>query len=183
MRGSLATVGRWMPWCHPEYSIRDSREWVAACQTQWVDGQAFEFGIFDPDSTEVWGGVGINQINRSYNSGNLGFWVRVAACHAGGIPACGHGQRAPNPGSIVFSMRRENPMFKIEVEDGHGLWSDVRGADGAILTFAEEDDARAKLAELFPVIVQMEKFTGGKRTRVIRILKDEDDWPKRPPAK
>jgi hypothetical protein len=26
-------------------------------------------------------------------------------------------------------------MFKIEVEDGHGLWSDVRGADGAILTF------------------------------------------------
>jgi len=47
----------------------------------------------------------------------------------------------------------------------------VRGADGAILTFEKEDDARAKLAELFPVIVQMEKYTGGKRTRVIRILK------------
>jgi hypothetical protein len=74
-------------------------------------------------------------------------------------------------------------MFKIEVEDGHGLWSDVRGTDGAILTFEKEDDARAKLAELFPVIVQMEKYTGGKRTRVIRILKDEDDWPKKPPAR
>jgi hypothetical protein len=71
-------------------------------------------------------------------------------------------------------------MFKIEVEDGHGLWSDVRGADGAFLTFEKEGDARAKLAELFPVIVQMEKYTGGKRTRVIRILKDEDDWPKKP---
>jgi hypothetical protein len=29
----------------------------------------------------------------------------------------------------------------------------------------------------------MEKYGGGKRTRVIRILKDdEDDWPKKAPA-
>ena len=70
-------------------------------------------------------------------------------------------------------------MFKIEVEDGHGIWTDVRGADGSILTFEREDEARAKLAELFPVLVQMEKYAGGKRTRVIRILEDEDDWPKR----
>jgi len=72
-------------------------------------------------------------------------------------------------------------MFKIEVEDGRGRWSDVRGADGAILTFEKEADARAKLAELFPVLVQMEKYAGGKRTRVIRILEDEDDWPQRTP--
>jgi hypothetical protein len=71
-------------------------------------------------------------------------------------------------------------MFKIEVEDGRGLWSDVRGADGEILTFEKEDEARAKLAELFPVLVQMEKYTGGKRTRVIRIYGDDDDWPQRP---
>jgi hypothetical protein len=70
-------------------------------------------------------------------------------------------------------------MFKIEVEDGRGRWSDVRGADGAILTFEKESDARAKLAELFPVLVQMEKYAGGKRTRVIRILEDDDDWPQR----
>ncbi len=44
-----------------------------------------------------------------------------------------------------------------------------------------EDEARAKLAELFPVLVQMEKYAGGKRTRVIRILEDDDDWPQRPP--
>ena len=72
-------------------------------------------------------------------------------------------------------------MFKIEVEDGHGIWTDVRADDGKILTFEREDDARAKLAELFPVLVKMEKYAGGKRTRVIRILEDEDDWPKRTP--
>jgi hypothetical protein len=71
-------------------------------------------------------------------------------------------------------------MFKIEVEDGNGRWSDVRGDDGKVLIFESEDAARAALAERFPVLVQMEKYAGGKRTRVIRILKDEDDWPKRP---
>ena len=73
-------------------------------------------------------------------------------------------------------------MYKIEVEDGKGLWSDIRGDDGNVLTFDSEDVARAALAERYPVLVQMEKYAGGKRTRVIRILEDDDDWPKRPGA-
>jgi hypothetical protein len=67
-------------------------------------------------------------------------------------------------------------MFKIEVEDGTGIWSDVRGADGAILTFDNEGDARAKLAELVPVVVQMEKYGGGKRTRVVRVFRTDKEW-------
>ena len=70
--------------------------------------------------------------------------------------------------------------YKIEVEAGNGIWSDVRGPDGAVLTFDSESGARAKLAELYPIEVQMERYAGAKRTRVIRILKDEDDWPMRP---
>ena len=72
--------------------------------------------------------------------------------------------------------------FKIEFESGNGIWSDVRGADGAVLTFDSESEARARLAELYPIEVQMERYGGGKRTRVIRILGDEDDWPARPRA-
>jgi hypothetical protein len=70
-------------------------------------------------------------------------------------------------------------MFKIEVQDNKGRWSDVYGDDGKLLLYEKEDEARAALATRFPILVQMEKFAGGKRTRVIRILKDEDDWPKR----
>jgi hypothetical protein len=70
-------------------------------------------------------------------------------------------------------------MFKIEVEDDKGIWSDVFDDAGKLLTFAKEDDARAALAQRFPILVQMEKYAGGKRTRVIRILEDEDDWPKK----
>jgi hypothetical protein len=67
-------------------------------------------------------------------------------------------------------------QFKIEVQDDAGIWSDVRGADGKVLVFNDEGAARAVLAERFPVLVQMEKYAGGKRTRVIRILGDEDHW-------
>jgi hypothetical protein len=67
-------------------------------------------------------------------------------------------------------------MFKMEIEDGHGLWSDVRGADGTILTFEQEADARAKLAELYPVLVQMEKYGGSKRARVVRVFRSDEEW-------
>ena len=66
-------------------------------------------------------------------------------------------------------------IFKIETEDDRGLWTDVRGDDGKVLTFDSEDSARAALRERFPVLVQMEKYAGGKRTRVIRIIEDDDD--------
>ncbi len=67
-------------------------------------------------------------------------------------------------------------MFKIEVEDSTGIWSDVRGADGAVLTFEKEDGARARLRALYPVVVQMEKFGGGKRTRVVRVFRTDKEW-------
>jgi hypothetical protein len=60
--------------------------------------------------------------------------------------------------------------FKIEVMADNGLWHDVRGADGNVLVFDDEAVARAKLAELYPVLVQMERYAGGKR-----------DWPARAP--
>jgi hypothetical protein len=72
-------------------------------------------------------------------------------------------------------------MFKIEVEDDKGIWTDVRDDAGRVLTYETEAEARAALRARFPVLVQMEKYGDRKRTRVIRILTDDDDdWPKRP---
>jgi ribosomal-protein-serine acetyltransferase len=83
VRESLDTVGRWMPWCHPGYAIRDSEAWTAECPQHWADGLAYEFAILDPDCREVWGGVGINQINRVNTFGNLGYWVRSSRVRRG----------------------------------------------------------------------------------------------------
>ena len=65
--------------------------------------------------------------------------------------------------------------YKIEVQDERGLWHDVRSDDGQVLTFDSEDAARDALAQRFPVKVQMEKYAGGKRTRVIRVIEDEEE--------
>ena len=68
-------------------------------------------------------------------------------------------------------------MYKIQVQDDDNdasVWHDVKGADGHALTFSDEGQARAKLEELYPVLVKMERYAGPKRTRVIKILTDED---------
>ena len=73
-------------------------------------------------------------------------------------------------------------MFKLQVQDDEDdarVWHDVKGANGELLKFEKESDARAKLVELFPVLVNMENYTGPKRTRVINIITDEDNWPKK----
>ena len=70
-------------------------------------------------------------------------------------------------------------MFKIEYEDDKGIWHAAFGEDGKLLTFEKEDEARAALAQRYAILFQMEKYGGGKRTRVIRILEDDDDWPKK----
>jgi hypothetical protein len=69
-------------------------------------------------------------------------------------------------------------MFKMQVQDNPNdphTWHDVTGVDGKPLTFEKEADARAELASLFPVQVQMQKYVGPKTTRVIAILEDEED--------
>ncbi len=66
----------------------------------------------------------------------------------------------------------EQVMFKIEVQEENGLWHDVRGSDGKPLTFTTKPEAQAMLAEMFPVLVKMEQYAGGKRTRVIAVIED-----------
>ena len=74
------------------------------------------------------------------------------------------------------------PKFKMQVQDDDNdarVWHDVKDASGKLIVFDKEADARNKLTELFPVLVKMEQFAGPKRTRVINIIVDEDDWPKK----
>ena len=73
---STATVGRWMSWCNPGYSLHDATAWFERSAKAWATDGDREFGIFDAASREVLGCVGINQINRLNNFANMGYWVR-----------------------------------------------------------------------------------------------------------
>jgi hypothetical protein len=70
-------------------------------------------------------------------------------------------------------------MFKLQVQEDDNdpqAWHDVNGPDGKPLTFEKESEARAKLEQLFPILVKMERYAAdSKRTRVISVLKDDDE--------
>ena len=72
---SLATVGRWMPWCHPERTEAEGLEWYRTCEENWRSGAEYEFSAFT-QSGEYLGAGGLNQFNRVHNFANLGYWVR-----------------------------------------------------------------------------------------------------------
>ena len=82
-RESIDTVGPWMSWCNADYSITDSDTWIALCQKNWQSGTDRDFGIFDADSGDLLGCIGINQINSVHNFGNLGYWVRAGRVNTG----------------------------------------------------------------------------------------------------
>jgi hypothetical protein len=75
------------------------------------------------------------------------------------------------------------PKYKLQVQEDetdHRLWHDVRSPEGRLYVFDKEDEARAKLEELFPVLFKLEQFAAGpKRTRVIAIIRadEEEDEP------
>jgi hypothetical protein len=71
-----------------------------------------------------------------------------------------------NPTSIA--------VFKIQVDEAdNGVWHNVLGADGKLLTFASSVEAHQKLEQLFPVLTKTEKYVGPKRTRVIAIIDND----------
>ena len=79
-------------------------------------------------------------------------------------------------------------MFKLQVQDDDNdarVWHDVRSADGRLLTFDNEAEARAKLEELYPVLVKLERYSAGsKRTLpspVSSPVLPTRKWPRRDP--
>jgi hypothetical protein len=73
-------------------------------------------------------------------------------------------------------------VFKLQVQEDEKderIWHDVSGPDGKVLLFTDENEARRRLEELYPVLFGLEKYSAGpKRTRVIRVYghnEEEED--------
>ena len=62
-------------------------------------------------------------------------------------------------------------VFKLQVQDDDAhpeKWRDVLDETGGVMIFTNEDEARKRLEELFPILFKLEKFAAGpKRTRVV----------------
>lgn len=65
----------WMPWCHSNYNIEETKEWVKFQQVAWQDKLEYSFAIVDNINNKMVGGCGLNQMNWIHKIGNLGYWV------------------------------------------------------------------------------------------------------------
>jgi ribosomal-protein-serine acetyltransferase len=81
-RESLAELQPWMPWCHPRYSIEESRSWLEVQVPAFQQGTSFEFAVISADGRYL-GGCGLNQIDQANSRANLGYWVRSSATGRG----------------------------------------------------------------------------------------------------
>ncbi|MEW9623325.1 GNAT family N-acetyltransferase [Rhodanobacter geophilus] len=78
VRESVASVGRWLPWCNADYGLQRAEAWAAQCRDDWRTGQQFAFAVRDAASGGLLGGCGLNQFNAMHRSANLGYWVRAS---------------------------------------------------------------------------------------------------------
>jgi hypothetical protein len=69
IRESIDTVGRWMSWCHPDYSIREAEEWIARCEKREEKGARLDlFGYFMPRRPRIHlAGVPLHSVQRGHN--------------------------------------------------------------------------------------------------------------------
>lgn len=90
VRESVATVGRWMSWCHEAFSEQDALDWFQTFRSGLASGSAHEFGVFSQDTSALLGGCGLNSISQQHLYGNLGYWVRQSAQRQGVALKCVH---------------------------------------------------------------------------------------------
>ncbi len=82
VRESVPELRPWMPWCHPDYSVEDSRPWLELQVAAFERRAEFQFAIVAPDG-RLLGGCGLNQLDPLNRRANLGYWVCSRATRRG----------------------------------------------------------------------------------------------------
>ena len=82
VRESVEVLSAWMPWCHPEYSISEARDWIEKNIAAFESRAEFHFAIVDGSGRLV-GVCGLNGISSENRLANLGYWVRSSRLRRG----------------------------------------------------------------------------------------------------
>lgn len=81
-RASIAEVYPFLVWCHPGYSLAESRGWLKTIKSEWDKGLSYAFAIRDRRTDEFLGGCGLNRIDENPMM-NLGYWIKTPAAGRG----------------------------------------------------------------------------------------------------
>ena len=80
---SRQEIGQWLEWCHADYQIKDSQNFLATLPEAWARREAFGFSILDAATNRLLGSVGLNGFHALQPFANLGYWVRTDATRRG----------------------------------------------------------------------------------------------------
>jgi len=83
VRESLVELGQWLSWCHPDYSIQDTLQFLNSRGEAFQRDGEYAFAILERDGGRLVGATGINQIDRAALRANLGYWLRTSATRRG----------------------------------------------------------------------------------------------------
>lgn len=86
VRESVASIGRWLPWCHAGYDLAEAEDWIRHCREGWAADEHFAFAVVDRQTGTLLGSVGLNQRNRLHRSAAMGYWVRQSRQQQGIAP-------------------------------------------------------------------------------------------------
>ena len=106
IRESVEELSRWMPWCHPGYSIEEARAWIEHCGVAGARRSEFHFVIED-ESGAFLGTCGLNQMRVEHRMANLGYWVRTSAA--------GRGVATRAVTSLADFAFRETDLVRLEI--------------------------------------------------------------------
>jgi ribosomal-protein-serine acetyltransferase len=73
----------WLSWCHPQYSIDDTRGFLDARAAAFEQDREYAFAIVERDSGRFVGATGVNQLDPASARANLGYWMRTSAAGRG----------------------------------------------------------------------------------------------------
>ncbi len=80
---SKGELGRWLSWCHPNYSIQDTIEFLSKREEAFQKDGEYAFAIIERATGRFVGATGINQIEKAALRANLGYWMRTSATRRG----------------------------------------------------------------------------------------------------
>ena len=81
-RESVTEVFPFLTWCHPDYDISETRQWLTTVESDWKQEKSYSFAITQKSDGRLLGGIGLNSIDENPIA-NLGYWIRSSAAGLG----------------------------------------------------------------------------------------------------
>jgi RimJ/RimL family protein N-acetyltransferase len=80
---SKAELAPWMPWCHPEYSINDTIDFLKKRGEAFQTTSEYTFAVVERSTGRLVGATGINEYSPAKLAANHGYWLRTGATGRG----------------------------------------------------------------------------------------------------